>query len=105
MEELAREERRGAEAERDARLGIWSFQERRYPEFDFIRTGELSIQIKDEYVRGLRRIGATASVKNSKGSLRISRVGLLPIWPALRQGARSTNAGSAIGSDSDNLQH
>jgi len=36
---------------------------------------------------------------------RTSRVGLLPIWLALRQGARSANAGSAIGSGSDNLQH
>jgi hypothetical protein len=56
MEDLSREERRQKKQERDARLGIWSHgQERAYPEFDVIRTGELSIQIADEYVRGLRR--------------------------------------------------
>ena len=56
MEELSREERRRKKQERDAHLGIWSFgQERAYPEFDFVRTGELSIQIADQYVRGLRR--------------------------------------------------
>jgi hypothetical protein len=56
MEELSREERRRKKQERDARLGIWSYgRERAYPEFDFVRTGELSIQIADEYVRGLCR--------------------------------------------------
>ncbi len=56
MEELAREEQLRKKQERNNRLGIWSFnRERAYSEFDFIRTGELSIQIKDEYVRGLRR--------------------------------------------------
>ena len=56
MEELAQEERRRKKQERDARLGIWSFgQERAYPELDFVRAGELSIKIKDEYVRRLRR--------------------------------------------------
>ena len=56
MEELSREERRRKKLERDARLGVWSYgQQRAYPEFDFVRTGELSIQIADEYVRGLRR--------------------------------------------------
>jgi hypothetical protein len=56
MEELAKEERQRKKQERDTRLGIWSFnRERAYPEFDFIRTGELSIQIADQYVRGLRR--------------------------------------------------
>ena len=56
MEELAKEEQLRRKQERNNRLGIWSFnRERAYSEFDFIRTGELSIQIKDEYVRGLRR--------------------------------------------------
>lgn len=56
MEELSREERLRKKEERDARLGIWSFgRERAYPEFDFIHTGELSIQIADQYARGLRR--------------------------------------------------
>ena len=56
MEELALEERQQKKRERENRLNIWSFDTKRaYPEFDFIRTGELSIQIKDEYVRGLRR--------------------------------------------------
>jgi hypothetical protein len=56
IEELALEERRRKKQERDARLGIWSFgQERAYPELDFVRAGELSIKIKDEYVRRLRR--------------------------------------------------
>jgi hypothetical protein len=56
LEELAKEERLRKKQERDARFGRWTFsQERAYPEFDFVRTGELSIQIKDEYVRGLRR--------------------------------------------------
>lgn len=56
MEELAKEEQLRKKQERNARLGIWSFnRERAYPEFDFIRTGELSLQIADQYVRGLRR--------------------------------------------------
>jgi hypothetical protein len=56
MEELAEEEQLRKKQERDTRLGIWSFnRERAYPESDFVRTGELCIQIKDEYVRGLRR--------------------------------------------------
>ncbi len=56
MEELAKEERIRKKRERDGRLGIWSFdQERAYPEFDFIRTGELGIEIENRYVTGLRR--------------------------------------------------
>jgi hypothetical protein len=56
LEELAKEEQLRKKQERNARLGIWSFnRERAYPEFDFIRTGELCIQIADQYVRGLRR--------------------------------------------------
>lgn len=56
MEELAKEEQLRKKQERNARLGIWSSnRERAYPEFDFIRTGELGIQIADQYVRGLRR--------------------------------------------------
>src|SRR5581483_10760378 len=39
--------------ERDAQLGRWSFDsERAYPEFDFVRTGELALGIKHEYVDG-----------------------------------------------------
>jgi hypothetical protein len=56
LEELAAEERRTKKRERDSRLGIWTFEaERTYPEFDQVRTGALSIQIADQYVRGLRR--------------------------------------------------
>jgi hypothetical protein len=56
MAELAKEEQLRKKQERNARLGIWSFnREHAYPEFDFVRTGELSIQIADQYVRGLRR--------------------------------------------------
>lgn len=56
MEELAKEEQLRKKQERNNRLGIWSFnRERAYPEFDFVRTGELCIQIADQYVRGLRR--------------------------------------------------
>lgn len=56
MEELAKEERLRKKRERDNRLGIWSFdRERAYPEFDFIRTGELGIELANEYVEGLRR--------------------------------------------------
>ncbi|WP_223971352.1 RWP-RK domain-containing protein [Bradyrhizobium sp. RD5-C2] len=56
VEELSKEKRLREKEERDRQRGIWSFsRERAYPEFDFIRTGELSIQIADEYVRGLRR--------------------------------------------------
>jgi hypothetical protein len=56
MEELAKEEQLRKKRERNDRLGIWSLdRQRAYPEFDFVRTGELSIQIKDEYVGGLRR--------------------------------------------------
>ena len=48
----------GAERKRSVTLALefWSFgQERAYPELDFVRAGELSIKIKDEYVRRLRR--------------------------------------------------
>lgn len=56
MEELTKEEQLRKKQERNNRLGIWSFnRERAYPEFDFVRTGELGIQIADQYVRGLRR--------------------------------------------------
>jgi hypothetical protein len=56
MDELSREERLRKKEERDGRLGIWSFgRERAYPDFDFIRTGKFSVQIADQYVRGLRR--------------------------------------------------
>lgn len=56
MEELAKEERIRKKRERDSRLGLWSFDnERAYPEFDFIRTGELGIEIENRYVTGLRR--------------------------------------------------
>jgi len=55
-EEKAKEEKRLAKRERDIRLGIYSYSnEKAYPEYDFIRTGELGIQITDEYVRGARR--------------------------------------------------
>jgi hypothetical protein len=56
IEELSREQQLRKKRELNARLGIWSFdRERAYPEFDFIRTGELSVRITDDYVRGLRR--------------------------------------------------
>lgn len=56
IEELRKEEQRRKKAERERRFGIWSFEnERSYPEFDFIRTGELSVEIAEEYVGGLRR--------------------------------------------------
>lgn len=57
MEELAKEDRLRKKQERDSLRGIWSFnRERAYPEFDFTRTGQLTIQIAHEYVRGgLRR--------------------------------------------------
>jgi len=56
VEELANEDRLRKKKERDARLGIWSFNnERAYPELDFIRTGEFCIQIAEQYVGGLRR--------------------------------------------------
>jgi hypothetical protein len=56
VDELKKEEQLRKKQERDSRLGIWSYSsERAYPEFDFVRTGELSIQIKDQYVTGLRR--------------------------------------------------
>lgn len=56
MEELAKEERLRQKREREDRFGIWSFdRERAYPEFDFIRTGELGIELANEYVEGLRR--------------------------------------------------
>lgn len=56
MEELAKEERLRTRRERESRRGIWSFDhERAYPEFDFIRTGELSIEIAEKYVGSLRR--------------------------------------------------
>jgi hypothetical protein len=56
FQEPAREEQLRKKQERTNRLGIWSFnRERAYSEFDFIRTGEVSIQIADQYVWALRR--------------------------------------------------
>ena len=56
MEELAKEERLRKKRERDSRFEVWSFdRERAYPEFDFVRTGELNLEITEHYVGGLRR--------------------------------------------------
>lgn len=56
MEELAKEERLRKKREQDSLRGLWSFdRERAYPEFDYIRSGELAIQIADQYAGGLRR--------------------------------------------------
>jgi hypothetical protein len=56
LEEIAKEEKLRKRKERESRLGIWSFhQERAYPEFDSARMGELSIEIAERYVGGLRR--------------------------------------------------
>lgn len=56
IEELAKEERLRKKRERDARLGIWAFdREQAYPEFDFVRTGVLNLEITEQYVGGLRR--------------------------------------------------
>lgn len=56
LEELSKEELLRKKQERDARMGIWSFsRERAHPEFDFVRTGALSIQITNDYLDGLRR--------------------------------------------------
>ena len=56
MEELAKEERLRKKREQNSLRELWSFdRERAYPEFDYIRSGGLAIQIADQYVRGLRR--------------------------------------------------
>jgi hypothetical protein len=53
MAELAHAERIRKKRERDAQLGRWNYDnERAYLEFDFIRTGELALGIKNEYVDG-----------------------------------------------------
>jgi hypothetical protein len=55
VEEPALEERQKRNRERHKRANLWSFgTERAYPEFDFVRSGELSLQIENKYV-GLRR--------------------------------------------------
>ncbi|MEI9983939.1 MAG: hypothetical protein WDN69_12460 [Aliidongia sp.] len=56
-QELAEEERRERRRERDIRSGRWEYgaYDRPYPEYDPVRTGELSIQIENEYLGGLRR--------------------------------------------------
>ncbi len=55
-EEQAKEEKRLAKRERDIRLGNWSFDNTKaYPEYDFIRTGEIGIHITHQYVSGARR--------------------------------------------------
>ncbi|MVT55300.1 hypothetical protein GPL17_33245 [Bradyrhizobium yuanmingense] len=55
MEELAAEERQKKKRERETHVNLWSLDYKRaYPEFDFVRSGELSLQIANEYV-GLRR--------------------------------------------------
>jgi hypothetical protein len=56
LEELAAETRLREKRERAIQRGHWdSGPERAYPEFDHVRTGELTIQIADEYVGGLLR--------------------------------------------------
>ncbi|MCB8821926.1 RWP-RK domain-containing protein [Microvirga rosea] len=66
--ELAEEERRLRRNERNARLGLWEYgQKRAYPEPDTIRTGELGIRITDQYVTGARRVwkdGKTQRLEN-----------------------------------------
>lgn len=58
-EELLKEERIKKKEERDRYTPNWSFfnRERAYPEFDYIRTGELSVEIEHQYVgaNGMRR--------------------------------------------------
>ncbi|TGN76201.1 hypothetical protein EOW77_0031560 [Bradyrhizobium yuanmingense] len=55
VEELALEERQKRNGERYKRANLWFFDTKRaYPEFDFVRSGELSLQIENKYV-GLRR--------------------------------------------------
>lgn len=49
IEELAKEEKRRSRSH-------WDFSyERVYPEWDFIRTGELSLEIDNQYLTGFRR--------------------------------------------------
>lgn len=66
--ELAEEERRLRRNERNARLGLWEYgQKRAYPETDTIRTGELGIRITDQYITGARRVwkdGTTQRLEN-----------------------------------------
>jgi len=98
MEELAKEEQLRKKQERKARLGIWSFnRERAYPEFDFMRTGELAIQIADQYVRGLRPVGMMGSGRKSRVSSTISLAEYSPIWQESKLDAKNENASSAIG--------
>jgi hypothetical protein len=62
-EELASEERR---RKREMTTLSWSFK-RSYPEWDFIRTGEFSLEIENRYVNGLRRTwkdGKTQRLEN-----------------------------------------
>jgi len=49
VEELAKEEKRKKRSSWE-----WSF-DRTYPEWDFIRTGELSLEIENQYLTGFRR--------------------------------------------------
>jgi hypothetical protein len=50
VEELAEEDRLEKKRARDGARGIWDFPAPRpYPEFDFIRTGNLSVEIKRQY--------------------------------------------------------
>lgn len=56
LEELAAETRLREKRERAMQRGQWdSGPERAYPEFDHVRTGDLTIQIADDYVGGLLR--------------------------------------------------
>ncbi|MDA9414056.1 hypothetical protein XH81_04145 [Bradyrhizobium sp. CCBAU 25360] len=55
VKELALEERQKRNRERDKRANLWSFDTKRaYPAFDFVRSGELGLQIENKYVE-LRR--------------------------------------------------
>ena len=89
MEELALEERQKKKRERENRVNLWFFDYKRaYPEFDFVRTGELSIRIKDDYVRGVRRNwgdGKRQKIENLVGDIAVGIVAYLAGVKARRE--------------------
>jgi len=80
-EEQEKEKRMQEKRQRDIRLGNWNFSwERAWPEFDYIRTGQLGIQLSNQYVGNARRSwndGKTQKVETMIGEIAVGIVAYL----------------------------
>jgi hypothetical protein len=82
-----------AEERRRKRMGMWdSPYGRAYPEWDFVRTGQLSIQIANRYAEGLRRTWKDGRHQRLENLIDDISVGIVAYGVALRlkeeEGAR-----------------